>query len=247
MKAAFACVLIVTSVQAFALSESAKEQIIFLDKPYAITHISSPDIDCVWTKDDRGHLVSEASGPYASGVCWHENAVSEARSLDDRGKLTWYEAPVFDHEYGNKNKCYYEIDKKNGIARLLFGDDVSEKESEECRRPENQAQAVALASPIEKKLEFGGYVARNTDLLGSLVLACYTGSLDTNNLMVPEEERARRYKALLDLHADDKLSANRIIKAFEFASRNLRDRFPLDTRGHYRVAICDQMAVSGKL
>lgn len=247
MRAALVFVALFTSAQTFALSESAKNQIIFLDKPYAITRIDGLNTDCVWTKDDEGRLVSEASGPYGSGVCWHENAASEAKSLDDRGKLTWYEAPVFDHEYGNKDKCYYEVDKKNGIARLLFGDDVSEEESEECRRSESEAKAIALATPIEKKVEFGGFVARKNDLLSSLVLACYTGSLDANNLMVSEEERMRRYKALLDLHADDRRSVSRISKAFEFASRNLRDRFPLDTRGHYRAAVCDQMAISGKL
>ncbi|GGE59804.1 hypothetical protein GCM10007421_38100 [Halopseudomonas oceani] len=211
-----------------------------------MTHITSLGIDCIWTKDEQGRLVTEASGPYGSGVCWHTNAVSEATSLNDQGMLAWHEAPVFDHEYGNKNKCYYEVDKKNGIARLLFGDDISDREAEECRQPESEAQAIALASPMDKKVEFGGYVARKSDLLGALVLACYTGSLDTNNSTVSENERVRRYSALLDLYGDDRNSAARVTKAFEFASVNLRDRFPLDTMGRYRVAVCDQMAISGK-
>jgi len=247
MKHNFAFLVFFISAHASALSESAKDQIIFLDKPYAITHINSLDIDCVWTKDDKGRLVSEASGHYASGACWHESAVSEATNLNEHGELTWYEAPIFDHEYGNKDKCYYEIDKNKGIARLLLGDNLSEKESEDCRRQESEAQAIALASPIDEKVEFGGYVARKTNLLGSLVLACYTGSLDTNNLMISEQERMRRYRAILGLYEDDKKSASRITRAFEFASRNLRDRFPLDTRGQYRVAVCDQMAADGKL
>lgn len=247
MKPRLSFLVFFISAQTFALSESAKDQVRLLDKPYAITHISSLDTDCVWTKGDKGRLVSEASGPYGSGVCWHESAVKEAESLNYQGSLTWHEAPVFDYEYGNKNKCYYEVDKKNGIVRLLFGDNVTEREAEECRRPESEVKAIALASLIERKVEFGGYVARKNNLLGSLTLACYTGSLDTNNIMVSEAERMRRYRAILDLYKDDKSSASRITRAFEFASKNLSNRYPLDTRGQYRVAVCDQMVVNGKL
>ncbi|WP_165663890.1 hypothetical protein [Metapseudomonas otitidis] len=246
MKPFFALLLFFTSVQAFGFSESAKDQIKFLERPFAITHISSLDLDCVWTKDDKGHLVSEAIGPYASGVCWHEDNVDEARRLESQGKLTWYKAPVFDHEYGDKKKCYYEVDKENGIARLLLGDDVTDSEAEECRNSESEAKAIALASLIDKKVEIGGYVARKTDLLGSLALACYTGSLDTNDLQVSGKERMRRYRAILDLYEGDKSSARRVTRAFEFASKNLSNRYPLDTRGQYRVSVCDQMVANRK-
>lgn len=100
----------------------------------------------------------------------------------------------------------------------------------------------------EKKVEFGGYVATRKNLLGSIVLACYTGSLDRNGMLyVSKEEQADRYKALLGLYEGEPASAKRITNAFNFARRNLSDRYPLDTMGQYRASVCDQMVTKGKL
>ena len=100
----------------------------------------------------------------------------------------------------------------------------------------------------EKKVEFGGYIATRNNLLGSVVLACYTGSLDSNGMLyVSKEEQENRYRALLGLYEGEPASAKRITNAFNFARRNLSDRYPLDTMGRYRASVCDQMVKKGKL
>ena len=103
-------------------------------------------------------------------------------------------------------------------------------------------------SRSEKKVEFGGYVATRENLLGSIVLSCYTGSLDSGGMLnVSTEEQGNRYKALLGLYEGEPASAKRITNAFNFARRNLSDRYPLDTMGQYRASVCDQMVTKGKL
>lgn len=100
----------------------------------------------------------------------------------------------------------------------------------------------------EKRVEFGGYVATKKNLLGSVVLACYTGSLDSSGMLnVSKDEQQDRYKALLGLYEGEPASAKRITNAFNFARRNLSDRYPLDTMGQYRASVCDQMVTKGKL
>ncbi|WP_271311916.1 hypothetical protein [Yersinia intermedia] len=232
---------------AIAFSENANNQILYLDKPYTITHLSSFDIDCVWTKDEQGRLKSEALGPDGSGVCWDEKAVNQVGILDKEKKLIWHDPPNFDYEYGNKNKCYYMVDKKGGFVNFMLGDNVTEAEADECRKVSNKEKALNLATKVEKKVEFGGYVATKKDILGSVVLACYTGSLDSDGMLVSKEEKENRYKELLGLYKGDSLNIKRINNAFNFARRNLSDRYPLDTRGQYRADVCDQMVLKGKL
>lgn len=66
-------------------------------------------------------------------------------------------------------------------------------------------------------------------------------------LHVSKDEQADRYKALLGLYEGEPASAKRITNAFNFAQRNLSDRYPLDTMGQYRASVCDQMVMKGKL
>ncbi|MCK8669198.1 hypothetical protein M1M11_30420 [Pseudomonas azerbaijanoccidens] len=111
-----------------------------------------------------------------------------------------------------------------------------------------QIEGDKLASGAGKKVEFGGYVATKKDIFGSVLLACYTGSLDREGMLyVSKEEQANRYKALLDLYEGEPSSIKRITNAYNFARRNLSDRYPLDTQGQYRAGVCDQMVVQGKL
>ncbi|WP_454864582.1 hypothetical protein [Pseudomonas rhizophila] len=101
---------------------------------------------------------------------------------------------------------------------------------------------------LNPKVEFGGYVTTKKDVFGSVLLACYTGSLDRDGMLyVTKEEQENRYKALLGLYGDDPASSKRVTNAFNFARRNLSDRYPLDTMGQYRASVCDQMVMKGKL
>lgn len=100
----------------------------------------------------------------------------------------------------------------------------------------------------QNKVEFGGYVATKENILGSVVLACYTGSLDSGGMLyVSKEEQSDRYKALLSLYEGEPANVKRISNAYNFARRNLSDRYPLDTMGQYRAGVCDQMVTKGKL
>lgn len=103
------------------------------------------------------------------------------------------------------------------------------------------------ATKMEKTVEFGGYVASKNNILGSVVLACYTGSLDSDGMLVSKEEQTNRYKQLVGLYEGDNVNIKRINNAFNFARKNLSDRYPLDTRGRYRADVCDQMVFKGKL
>ena len=98
-----------------------------------------------------------------------------------------------------------------------------------------------------KKVEFGGFVATRKDILTSVLLACYTGSLDSDDKWIPREEQAKRYKALLGLYEGDAKNLNRVSDAYDFARRNLSNRYPLDTMARFRGSVCDQMVMKGKL
>ncbi len=101
---------------------------------------------------------------------------------------------------------------------------------------------------LNPKVEFGGFVATREDILTSVLLACYTGSLDSGGWpSISTQERTSRYKALLSLHDDSPASMQRITNAYNFALKNLSDRYPLDTMAKYRGSVCDQMVMKGKL
>ncbi|WP_321150945.1 hypothetical protein [Aeromonas jandaei] len=247
MRRFFSALSFLIVIPALAYSENAIDQIITLDKPYAITHISSYDIDCVWTKDAEGRLHSEAMGPDGPGLCWDEKSFDQVALLDQEKKLIWHAPPNFDYEYGDENKCYYKVDKKGGFVDFRVGDNATEKEAYECRKKSNKDKALSLATPVEKKVEFGGYVATKRNIHGSVALACYTGSLDSDGVLLSKDEQEKRYQKLLDLYADDIPNTQRIKNAFSFARTNLSDKYPLDTLGRYRASVCDQMVIKGEL
>lgn len=246
MKSYLSAVVFLMSAPAFATSMNDSSEILGLDKPYAVTHLTFVDADCVWTRDGKGRLNSEASGPNGSGVCFDEKAVAQVEKMDREKKLVWHEPPSFDYEYGDKNKCYYRVDKKGGFVDYELGD-VKQTEWDECVKKSSKEKALSLATKIEKKVSFGGYVTTKKDVVGSLVLACYTGSIDRNDKWVPREEQEKRYRELLGLYEGDAPNQKRITSAYEFARRNLSDRYPLDTMGQYRAGVCDQMVMKGKL
>lgn len=126
------------------------------------------------------------------------------------------------------------------MARVDAEIEEEKQQTAESKRGESNA--------AENKVSFGGYVTTKKDIIGSLVLACYTGSLDSGGtLYVSKEEQANRYKVLLGLYEGDATNTKRITNAYNFARRNLSDRYPLDTRGQYRAGVCDQMVMKGKL
>ena len=247
MKNYLAALTFSTITPVMAFTDNANQEIMFLKKPYTITHLSSFDIDCVWTRDEQGRLKSEALGPDGPGACYADKAVYQVEMLDKENKLIWHAPPNFDHEYGNENKCYYRVDKKGGVVDYILGGSVTAEEADECKQESNKIKALSFATKVEQKVEFGGYVATRNNILGSVVLACYTGSLDSDGMLVSKEEQANRYRKLLDIYEGDSLNVKRISNAFNFARRNLSDRYPLDTRGQYRAEICDQMVLKGKL
>lgn len=238
---------LLTATPAIAFSGVTENETMSLDKPYTITHLDNFDVDCVWTRDEQGRLQSEATGPDGPGLCWDVKSVDQVVRLDKEKKLVWHNQPKFDYEYGNKSKCYYRVDKKGGFIDVELGNSITEAEAEDCKNKNNKEKALFLATRIEKEVRFGGYIATKNNILGSVSLACYTGSIDSNDKLVSNEERTRRYNALLSLYEDDKLNMKRIMGAFTFARNNLSDRYPLDTGGRYRVGICDQMVLKRKL
>lgn len=120
-------------------------------------------------------------------------------------------------------------------------------ESDEAKENARQFQ-LEQENKLNPKVEFGGYVATRKNLLGSIVLACYTGSLDSGGWpSISTQERTNRYKALLSLYDDNPASMQRITNAYNFALNNLSDRYPLDTMAKYRGGVCDQMVMKGRL
>lgn len=246
MRSYLSALIFFMTTSALASSLIDSEEILFLEKPYTVTRLSYLDVDCVWTRGEHGRLESEALGPKGSGVCWDQKAVVQVEKLDREKKLTWHSPPNFEYEYGNKKTCYYKVDKQGGFVMLLFGDEATD--TDECGKQSSKEKALSLATKIEKKVEFGGWVATRRNLLGSVVLACYTGSSDSGGAMsLSKEEQASRYKALLGLYEGEPSSMKRIANAYNFARRNLSDRYPLDTMGKYRAGVCDQMVKKGKL
>ncbi len=246
MKPCFLVLLFLILSKSFAFTDLANNEILYLEQPYTITHLSHLNLDCVWTRTKGGALQSEALGPDGSGACWDASSVALANKLDKEKKLVWHNPPVFDYEYGDKDKCYYRVDKANGLVQLLFGN-ISESEANECRLISNKNKALQLATKVRKVVSFGGYTATQDNILGSVLLACYTGSIDSDSTLVSPQERIQRYKALLSLYEGDPEYLRRINHAFSFAELNLRDRYPLDTRGQYRASVCEQMIYKGKL
>ncbi|WP_169316081.1 hypothetical protein, partial [Pseudomonas agarici] len=102
------------------------------------------------------------------------------------------------------------------------------KIEEEIRRRNARAEGNKGRESTEK-VEFGGFVATREDILTSVLLACYTGSLDSDDKWIPREEQAKRYKDLLGLYEGDAPKTKRITNAFNFARSNLSSRYPLDT------------------
>lgn len=246
MKYCLVVIPFLMTAKATAFSDNVNNEVIGLNKPYAITHLNHLGIDCVWTRAEQGYLQSEATGPDGPGACWDSKSVDQATRLDKAKKLVWNPPPVFDYEYGDESKCYYRIDKVNGFIDLLLGD-VTDAEASECRKDSSKEKALKLAVKVEKKVDIGGYIATKENILGSVLLACYTGSLDSDDRIVSNNERVRRFTELLDLYKDDNAGRIRVANAFDFADRNLRDRYPLDTEGRYRTVVCEQMVKKGKL
>jgi len=157
----------------------------------------------------------------------------------------------FDYEYTDHLKsgwhCPYFVDKAAGKVMPAFGNSTPDAVAEECLSVLSKEKAIALATRVKREVRFGGYVTNNEDIIGSVALACYTGSIDSDNKYVSSEERLRRYKALIDLYDGDETNTRRIKNAFNFANINLRDRYPLDTEGYHRVSICGAMIKKGKL
>lgn len=247
MKICFFVLLAFASTPAYSFSENAVNKILYLDEKYTTTHLKKFNIDCVWTRDDDGSLYSRASGVDGPGLCFSQEAVDEAKKLDQEKKLIWHEPPNFDHEYGNKNKCYYKVDKEGGFVMYFIGDDITDREANECKNKENKEKALRYAKKIEEKFEFAGFSATRKNLLGSVLLACYTGSLDSENMLVNKEEQQRRFNGLLNLYRGDSHGTQRVTQAYNFARLNLSDRYPLDSRGQFRASVCDRMVMEGKL
>ncbi|HHU4726675.1 TPA: hypothetical protein ACUE4H_003689 [Klebsiella quasipneumoniae] len=242
-----ATLVLLASTQATALTDNVKQELMFITKPWAVTHLNELNTDCLWTRGDNGYLNSEASASDGTGVCWDISAVKQAEKLDKDKKLVWHNPPRFDYEYGDKNKCYYRVDKENGLVDLRYGDDAITSGADQCNSEEAKNAALNLATRVEKKVEFDGYTATKNNILGSVTLACFTGGIDSDSRVVSNEERSRRYAELLNLYEGDEINTRRIRNAFNFANLNLRDRYPLDTMGEYRASICNAMVLNGKL
>jgi hypothetical protein len=254
MKHLLAVVPFLMATHAHAYSDDADSRIAHLDKPYAVTHLRSPDVDCVWTISENGDLHNESIAHDVPGACFTAETAALVVSLRKAGKLVWNAPPALNYEYGDESGCYYLIDKAAGIVATMIGNAAGIDE-EACRKDSARAKALKLAVKIErmpvikddKKVDIGGYLATKENILGSVLLACYTGSLDSDDRIVSNNERVRRFTELLDLYKDDNSGRIRVANAFDFADRNLRDRYLLDTEGRYRSVVCEQMVKKGKL
>ena len=140
---------LLVSAPALSLSDTIKNELMYVDKPWTITHLDDLQMDCLWTRDDAGRLHSEAMGPDGSGMCYDAKADDQVNKLDKENKLVWHNPPRFDHEYGDKNKCYYRVDKTIGLVQLQFGNgDVSEAEEKECKSQNSIDRALKNATPV---------------------------------------------------------------------------------------------------
>lgn len=166
--------VLLASTQAMALTDNAKSAIVFIDKPYTITHLDKLNVDCVWTRGDNGYLNSEASAPDGTGVCWDISAVKQVEKLDKEGKLEWHNPPEFTHEYGDKNTCYYRVDKVGGFVDFRYGDNAVEQ----CGDENLKAKALKNATPI-KQQQPERNVSDFEKLIRAQINACYAGAKGT--------------------------------------------------------------------
>lgn len=217
--------------------------------------------------------VGEWSDDISTIAMWSGNATEDV-GLDGasiEGKEIKYGCrPIGNPVKGKASYVYIRLDvlDRNGVNG--FGVYIDYPEGYTCN-PSSKEINDALAGRIRKtkiemaeleertkdykpepevinKVEFGGFVATREDILTSVLLACYTGSLDSGGWpSISTQERTNRYKALLSLHDDSPASMQRITNAYNFALKNLSDRYPLDTMAKYRGSVCDQMVMKGKL
>lgn len=199
------------------------------------------------------------SGFYSSGWQYLDNCVATGPLVPDKH----LQASI---RYSDKDDVVYlnyaggpsraKCDIKYDVIKLEVDKYIVEQSASnlaridaeiEERKQKDAESKRKEASNRGTKVEFGGFVATREDILTSVLLACYSGSLDSDDKWIPREEQAKRYKDLLGLYEGDVLKANRITNAYNFARRNLSDRYPLDTMARYRGSVCDQMVMKGKL
>ena len=157
---------LLVSAPALSLSDTIKNQLIFIEKPWTITHLDDLQVDCLWTRDDAGRLNSEAMGPDGSGVCWDIKADEQVNKLDKENKLVWHNAPHFDHEYGDKTKCYYRVDKTIGLVDFRLGGNVTEAEERDCKSQNSMDRALRNATPVVSDFQ---------KIVMAQINACYAG------------------------------------------------------------------------
>lgn len=153
MKISVVALTFLISTQVLAYSDNVNTEIMLLDKPYTITHLKDLGMDCVWTRGDKGYLNSEAMPPDGPGMCWDGKAIDQAEKLDKERKLVWHNPPSFDYEYGDKNKCYYRVDKTYGFVDSRVGNNVTGKEADACGTEAAKATALKLATKVKKEAE----------------------------------------------------------------------------------------------
>lgn len=187
-------------------------------------------------------------GFVSRGAQYVENCVSINRQLspvrpvkaearyDDIDQVVYLK-----YDYGPR---YVKCDINREAVRIDAERFIEKNKISQREKSEEESRQISAG----ERVEFGGYVATRNNLLGSISLACYTGSLDSGGMLsVSKDEQISRYQALLGLYKGDAAAQKRVTGAFEFARRNLSDRYPLDDRGQYRASVCDQMVMRGKL
>lgn len=197
---------LLVSAPALSLSDTIKNELMYVDKPWTITHLDDLQMDCLWTRDDAGRLHSEATGPDGSGMCYDAKADDQVNKLDKENKLVWHNPPRFDHEYGDKNKCYYRVDKTIGLVQLLFGNgDVSEAEANECRKDSSMDRALRNATPVVSDFQ---------KIVMAQINACYAGMNGT--LTGDWSTQMVKYATITSQFKGNSGAISRIGRAFDY-------------------------------
>ena len=149
MKHFLAVVPFLMATHAHAYSDDADSRIAYLDKPYAVTHLRNPGVDCVWTISEHGDLHNESIAHDVPGACFSAETAALVVSLRKAGKLVWNAPPVLDYEYGDESGCYYLIDKAAGIVATMTGN-APGVDWEACRKDSARSKALKLAVKIER-------------------------------------------------------------------------------------------------
>lgn len=183
------------------------------------------------------------AAPLSQALAYTENANDQISFLDKPYTVT--------HLSKFKLDCVWTKDEQGRIQSEAMGPDGpgacwSQSSVDQVQKLNKEGKLVwhkPKNEPEITQVNINGYIATKDNIIGSVALACYAGSMNRSQ----NKDRVMMYLKLIDLHKGDAYSLKRISRAYDLARSNMADRIIGDNMGYQKVKICDQMVIDGYL